>query len=223
MNRWTVRLAWIIPMVSVLASMTVHHLRGAAIAPLIFISQADMPGPEAIIFTLGLSISGAWQAWTVWVMTADEPNPWSPERCVGLLASISVIAMANRSMYSHLDAHILAALGIFVFGWAWLGLVQRRSRRMGANRGVSQRQFALWCVGLGFMAQNIGVAVALQVDPNVALPTANAGHPWWSVAALGEYLLVGGLWWGIATIERDPELMDGTVKTDSNTSDGHRA
>ena len=73
------------------------------------------------------------------------------------------------------------------------------------------------------MAQNIGVAVALQVDPNVALPTANAGHPWWSVAALGEYLLVGGLWWGIATIERDPELMDGTVKTDANTSDGHRA
>ncbi|MCH1410560.1 MAG: hypothetical protein L7U48_00570 [Candidatus Poseidoniaceae archaeon] len=209
MNRWTVRLAWMLPMASVLTSMAVHHLRGAAIAPIVFISQADMPGPESILFTFGLTLSGLWQAWTVWAMTTDEPNPWSPERCVGLLASLSVVIMANRSMYTHLNAHILAAMGIFVLGWAWLGLVQRRSRRLEASNGVPQRQAALWCIGIGFIFQTLGVVVALEVDPSVALPTANVGHPWWAMAALGEYLLVGGLWWGIATIAWDPELMDG--------------
>ena len=39
----------------------------------------------------------------------------------------------------------------------------------------------------------------------MTLPTANAGHPWWTIAALGEYLLVGGLWWGIAAMELDLE------------------
>ncbi len=203
MNRWTVRLAWILPLASVLTAMAVHHLRGAANAPIIFISQADYPGPEALIFTLGLTVSGVWQGWTVWSMTAQEPRAWSLERLVGLLAAMCVVGMANRSMYSHLDAHVLAATGIFLFGWVWLWLVQRRSRGFGASKGVAQRQMALWCVGIGFVMQFVGVAVALNVDATVALPTEGAGHPWWSVAALAEYLLVAGLWWGIATMELD--------------------
>ena len=80
---------------------------------------------------------------------------------------------------------------------------------IGRDRDDPQRQAALWCIGIGFIFQTLGVVVALEVDPSVALPTANVGHPWWAMAALGEYLLVGGLWWGIATIAWDPELMDG--------------
>ena len=215
MNRWTVRAAWLVPLISVLASMSVHHARGVANAPIIFISQADYPGPEALIFTLGLTVSGVWQAWTVWAMTRAAPRPWSLERVVGLLAAGCVVAMANRSMYSHLDAHILAATGIFLFGWIWLWLVQRRSRRLGASAGTAQRQMALWCVGIGFVMLFVGVAVALNVDPNVALPTEGAGHPWWSVAAVAEYLLVAGLWWGIATMEMDVARSDAWSNADA--------
>ena len=111
--------------------------------------------------------------------------------------------MANRSMYTHLDAHILAAMGIFTFGWLWLGLVQRRLRSSDGTRGLAQRKWALWCVGIGYVVQFIGAAIALQVNPDVALPTAGVGHPWWTIAALGEYMLVGGLWWGIAALEQD--------------------
>ena len=207
MNRWTVRMAWVLPLASVLAAMAAHHLRGAANGSLIFISQADYPGPESLIFTLGLTASGLWQGWTVWSMTKHEPSPWSVERLVGLMASLCVVVMANRSMYSHLDTHILAAMGIFLFGWAWLWLVQRRSRRIGASQGAAQRQMALWCVGIGFVMQFIGAAVALNIDSSITLPTKGAGHPWWSVAALAEYLLVAGLWWGIATIEQDLGLL----------------
>ena len=207
MNRWAVRVAWMLPLASVLAAMAVHHLRGAANGPLIFISQADYPGPEALIFTLGLTVSGLWQGWTVWSMTAHEPKPWSLERMVGLMAAVCVVAMANRSMYNHLDAHILAATGIFLFGWIWLWLVQRRSRRLGASTGTSQRRMALWFVGIGFVMQFIGVAVALNIDSDITMPTEGAGHPWWSVAALAEYLLVAGLWWGIATMEQDLALL----------------
>jgi hypothetical protein len=196
-------MAWVLPLASVLAAMVIHHLRGAANAPIIFISQADYPGPEALIFTVGLTCSGVWQGWTVWSMTKHEPSPWSLERMVGLMAAVCVVAMANRSMYNHLDAHILAATGIFLFGWIWLWLVQRRSRRLGASAGTSQRRMALWCVAVGFVMQFVGVAVALNVDPAVTLPTEGAGHAWWSVAALAEYLLVAGLWWGIATMEQD--------------------
>ncbi|MGB1431400.1 MAG: hypothetical protein ACPG8I_00615, partial [Candidatus Poseidoniaceae archaeon] len=89
------------------------------------------------------------------------------------------------------------------FGWIWLGLVQRRLRSSGAVQGLAKRQRALWCVGIGYVVQFLGAAVALQVNPDVALPTAGVGHPWWTIAALGEYLLVGGLWWGIATMELD--------------------
>ena len=205
MNRWTVRAAWLVPLLTVLASMSVHHARGAANAPIIFISQADYPGPEALIFTLGLTLSGVWQAWTVWAMTRAAPRPWSLERVVGLLAAGCVVAMANRSMYTNLNAHILAAMGIFTFGWLWLGLVQRRLRSSGATQGLAQRKWALWCVGIGYVVQFLGAAIALQVNPDLTLPTANAGHPWWSIAALGEYLLVGGLWWGIAAMELDLE------------------
>jgi len=203
MNRWTVRVAWLLPLVTVLASMAVHRARGVATAPIIFISQADFPGPEALIFTLGLTLSGVWQAWTVWAMTQTAPRPWSLERVVGLLAAGCVVAMANRSMYTHLNPHILAAIGIFFFGWIWLSLVQRRLRSSGAIRGLAQRQWALWCVGTGIAVHFIGAAIALLVNPDLTLPTANAGHPWWTIAALGEYLLVGGMWWGIAALEQD--------------------
>ena len=122
MNRWTVRLAWILPLASVLTAMAVHHFRGAANAPIIFISQADYPGPESLMFTLGLTVSGVWQGWTVWSMTAREPRPWSLERLVGLLAAFCVVVMANRSMSatSTLTFWLRRASSCLVgFGFGW--------------------------------------------------------------------------------------------------------
>ena len=168
MNRWTVRAAWLVPLVR--SCLHVGSSRsGAANAPIIFISQADYPGPEALIFTLGLTVSGVWQAWTVWAMTRSAPRPWSLERVVGLLAAGCVVAMANRSMYTHLDAHILAAMGIFTFGWVWLGLVQRRLRSSGATRACATE------VGAVVRRHRLCGAISWgrhrpQVNPDLTLP-----------------------------------------------------
>ncbi|MEE2667003.1 MAG: hypothetical protein VYC27_05100, partial [Candidatus Thermoplasmatota archaeon] len=83
-------------------------------------------------------------------------------------------------------------------------------RSSGATQGLAQRKWALWCVGIGYVAQFLGAAIALRVNPNLTLPTTNAGHPWWTIAALGEYLLVAGLWWGIAALEQDLVVVQGT-------------
>ena len=46
MNRWTVRAAWLMPLVTVLASMSVHHARGAANAPIISFRKPITPAQK---------------------------------------------------------------------------------------------------------------------------------------------------------------------------------
>jgi hypothetical protein len=53
----------------------------------------------------------------------------------------------------------------------------------------------------------LAVRLAVEADPTGPMvPTRDASHPWWTVAALAEYLLVAGLWWGTAAIGPDEAL-----------------
>lgn len=206
MNRRLVRWAWLLPMSSVLLALVLHHASGEATSAIVFISQADAAGLDGAVFTVGLSLSALLQMVVVHGMT-QGPSGVFLERTSGLLAALCVLLMANLSMYDALDAHISAALGIFIAGGVWLAAVEVRATQNGCMSGSTQRRAAVALVAVGLVAMMLAVRLAVEADPTGPMvPTRDAGHPWWTVAALAEYLLVAGLWWGTAAIGPDEAL-----------------
>jgi hypothetical protein len=210
MNRRLVRWAWLLPMSSVLLALVLHHASGEATSAIVFISQADAAGLDGAVFTVGLSLSALLQMVVVHGMTQGRPGVFL-ERTSGLLAALCVLLMANLSMYDALNAHISAALGIFIAGGVWLAAVEVRATQNGCMSGSTQRRAAVALVAVGLVAMMLTVRLAVEADPTGPMvPTRDASHPWWTVAALAEYLLVAGLWWGIAAIGPDEALYAST-------------
>jgi len=210
MKRRLLRWAWLLPMSCVLLALILHHASGEATSPIVFISQADASGLDGAVFTVGLSMSALLQMAVVLGMTRGRPRVFI-ERASGLAAALCVLLMANLSMYDALDAHISSALGIFIAGGAWLAAVEVRATQNGCMSGSTQRRAAVALVAVGLVTMMLAVRLAVEADPTGPMvPTRDAGHPWWTLAALAEYVLVVGLWWGIAAIGPDEALYAST-------------
>jgi len=210
MKRRLLRWAWLLPMSSVLLALVLHHASGEATSPIVFISQADASGLDGAVFTVGLSMSALLQMAVVLGMTRGRPRVFI-ERTSGLAAALCVLLMANLSMYDALDAHISSALGIFIAGGVWLVAVEVRATQNGCMSGSTQRRAAVALVAVGLVTMMLAVRLAVEADPTGPMvPTRDAGHPWWTLAALAEYVLVVGLWWGIAAIGPDEALYAST-------------
>ena len=56
-DRQLVKLAWMVPLCSIIAAVGIHVALGNARDVPFFISEADYPGPERFVFTIGLLAS----------------------------------------------------------------------------------------------------------------------------------------------------------------------
>ena len=88
----TVRVSWLLPALTVPLAMVIHLLNGNSRDFPIFISEADYPGVERWVFTIGLALSGIIQmifSYRMWLQPRmlDDGNSfilvfyvdWSPE------------------------------------------------------------------------------------------------------------------------------------------------
>ena len=191
--------------------MSIHWFSGDARTFLIYISEADYPGLQRIVFTTGLTITGliySFLSYKIYLNFEDT----SPRKFLliistigGVYIGINLVAMSFLDMYDHFSGHILTALTVFYGGMIW-GLAIHFSLPKSSTRIKSIRLGSIMLSVLGFItmtvaynkaAQELGKAVILYEEMNLVQ------HPYLDIAAIGEYALVFGFFMILFSIELD--------------------
>ena len=205
------RYSWTIPLFTLIFSMSIHWFSGDARTFLIYISEADYPGLQRIVFTTGLTITGliySFLSYKIYLNFEDT----SPRKLLliistigGVYIGINLVAMSFLDMYDHFSGHILTALTVFYGGMIW-GLAIHFSLPKSSTRIKSIRLGSILLSVLGFItmtvaynraAQELGKAVILFEEMNLVQ------HPYLDIAAIGEYALVFGFFMILFSIELD--------------------
>jgi len=205
------RYSWTIPLFTLIFSMSIHWFSGDARTFLIYISEADYPGLQRIVFTTGLTITGliySFLSYKIYLNFEDT----SPRKLLliistigGVYIGINLVAMSFLDMYDHFSGHILTALTVFYGGMIW-GLAIHFSLPKSSTRIKSIRLGSILLSVLGFItmtvaynraAQELGKAVILYEEMNLVQ------HPYLDIAAIGEYALVFGFFMILFSIELD--------------------
>ena len=205
------RYSWTIPLSTLILSMSIHWFSGDARTFLIYISEADYPGLQRIVFTTGLTITGliySFLSYKIYLNFEDI----SPRKFLliistigGVYIGINLVAMSFLDMYDHFSGHILTALTVFYGGMIW-GLAIHFSLPKSSTRIKSIRLGSILLSVLGFItmtvaynraAQELGKAVILYEEMNLVQ------HPYLDMAAIGEYALVFGFFMILFSIELD--------------------
>ena len=205
------RYSWTIPLSTLILSMSIHWFSGDARTFLIYISEADYPGLQRIVFTTGLTITGLIYSFLSYKIQLNFEDT-SPRKYLliistigGIYIGINLVAMSFLDMYDHFSGHILTALTVFYGGMIW-GLAIHFSLPKSSTRIKSIRLGSVLLSVLGFItmtvaynkaAQELGKAVILYEEMNLVQ------HPYLDIAAIGEYALVFGFFMILFSIELD--------------------
>ena len=119
-----VRTSWLLPATIVPLSMVIHLLSGNSRDFPFFISEADYPGVERWVFTVGLAISGLLQmlfAYRIWYKykLQDSTKILFLFLLCGLCVGANLFIMSFANMYDHLKLHVLTASIVFQLGIVW--------------------------------------------------------------------------------------------------------
>ena len=205
------RTSWTLPLATVILSMAVHWFSGDARTLLIYISEADYPGLQRVIFTSGLCITGLIYSYLSYRIYANFKQE-TPRKILlfistigGIYIGINLAIMSFMDMYDHFGAHILTALTVFYGGMIW-GLIIHFSLPKSTSLIKSLRLGSVLFSFAGFMtmtiaynraAQELGKAVILFEEMNLVQ------NPYLNIAAIGEYALVLGFFMVLLSIELD--------------------
>ena len=207
-----IRIGWILPLVSVVCSMTIHAASGHARDFPFFVSESDYPGLEWF-FTIGHNdflmspISSGECSFQV-EKFAHEVSFFAG------LSSVSLFVLAMANMYDQLLLHSLASIGLFVGGFIWG--VSTHSIYTSNNLSAQKlRQVGLWSSLVGFLVMNLSLLFYVLVltmlssfsaDYSTTV-TLNQLQPAINLAAPAEYLLIIGLMMTLASIGKDLDQM----------------
>ena len=121
-----IRLGWLLPMMTVVTSMSIHALSGHARAIPFFVSESDYPGLEGTVFTTGLAITGVLVcilAYRLNLAVQERDSKWIQISLYsGILAGMSLSVLAFANIYDMLLIHSIASLLVFVGGFVWGGI-----------------------------------------------------------------------------------------------------
>jgi hypothetical protein len=214
-DKMLARLGWTVPAVTLTLAMLIHWLSGDARAVPFFISESDFPGPQRILFTSGLFISGfiictvAFRLW--WTQRQDcRPKLLLISMLCGFYTGVNISLMAFANMYDYLELHVFTALGVFQVGMSW-ALVAHLALPNAQKKGKILRWIAMIVSFISFnvMTSSLkdsvkGMTKAEAQDALIQLtPLQHAID----IAAPAEYFLVIGLFIALASFESDFEVI----------------
>ena len=207
-----IRLGWLLPLATVVTSMSIHAFSGNARAIPFFVSESDYPGPERIVFTTGLAITGVvicFLAYRFSLMVEEQDSKWNRVSLFsGILSGLSLSVLAFANMYDALLLHSITTILVFVGGFIW-GASMNKIHSNVVSQTPKLRKAGLWMSGLGILIMNLSLGVyifwkreslGLQ-DPQFDI--LNQIQPAINIAAPAEYLLIVGLMMTLASIGRD--------------------
>lgn len=207
-----IRLGWLLPLVTVVTSMSIHALSGNARAIPFFVSESDYPGLERTVFTTGLAITGVLVcilAYRLNLAIQERDSKWIHiSLCSGILSGMSLSVLAFANIYDMLLIHSIASLLVFVGGFVW-GATMHKLYSNSTPNGSKLRSVGLWMTALGIVLMNVSLGVYVFWKRNdLSLQDAhvdilNQIQPAINIAAPAEYLLIAGLMVTLASIGRD--------------------
>ena len=207
-----IRLGWLLPLATVVTSMSIHAFSGNARAIPFFVSESDYPGPERVVFTTGLAITGlviCILAYRFSLMVEEQDSKWNRiSLSSGILSGLSLSVLAFASIYDALVLHIITTILVFVGGFVWGASMHKRHSK-DTSPDSKLRKAGLWMTGLGILTMNLSVGVYVfwkresldLLDPQFDI--LNQIQPAINIAAPAEYLLIVGLMVTLASIGRD--------------------
>ena len=206
------RLGWLLPLATVITSMSIHAFSGNARAIPFFVSESDYPGPERVVFTTGLAITGVvvcFLAYRFSHLVEEQDSKWNRISLFsGILSGLSLSVLAFANMYDALLLHSITTLLVFVGGFIWGASMNKMSSNM-VSHSPKLRKAGLWMTGLGILTMNLSLGAYIfwkresldLIDPKFEI--LDQIQPAINIAAPAEYLLIVGLMVTLASIGRD--------------------
>ena len=217
-DKTLIQIGWILPLVSVVCSMTIHAASGHARDFPFFVSESDYPGLERWFFTIGLAMTSP----IICLLSHRVNVRFKTERTAvhevsffaGLATSVSLFVLALANMYDQLFLHSLASIGLFVGGFIWG--VSTHSIYTSNNLSAQKlRRVGLWSTLVGFLVMNLSLLFYVLVlmllsefsTDYSTMEMLNQLQPAINLAAPAEYLLIIGLMMTLASIGKDLDQM----------------
>jgi hypothetical protein len=207
------RIGWLLPLLTVVFSMSIHVLSGNARAVPFFISESDFPGLERLIFTTGLAVNGVIiciisYRFQLLFKSSTKSKTSRFAFASGITTGVALFVLAFANMYDALLLHCVVAILVFGGGLSWCAsthllfetteTVSRKLRRIG-----------LGIAAFGFVVMNAALVTFIAThrdefnnDNSLAL-MLNTLQPAIDYAAPAEYLLFLGLVVALASFEYD--------------------
>ena len=207
-----IRTSWLLPSFVVPVSMIIHVLAGNARDFPFFISEADYPGVERMIFTVGLAISGLIQmlfAYRMWF----EYRKIQPSKlltlalCCGVFTGANLLVMSFADMYDHFVLHVITASMVFQVGMVW-AVVSHFAIPNANPRGKRIRRLSILVSVVSYVIMNNAVVRAINDLEEYGLDddtifTLDRIQDAIDVAAYAEYALFVGLILCLYSFEQD--------------------
>ena len=193
-DKLAAKLGWLIPALTIGLSTLVHLLSGDYRAFPFFISEADYPGLQRVIFTSGFVIAGIvliYVSWRLfWLNRKRGRWYWMHlSMLCGTFVGANLAIMAFMDMYDHIELHVLTALNVFHFSLAW-GVVTHLGMKNGNQRGKNLRYLSITLGFIAFIGMSYAMGLAVKAQPEfLDTDDLNLIQPWINVAAPMEYLL----------------------------------
>ena len=213
-DKMLARLGWTVPAVTLTLAMLIHWLSGDARAVPFFISESDFPGPQRILFTSGLFISGfiictvSFRLW--WTQRQDcRPKLLFISMLCGFYTGVNISLMAFANMYDFLELHVFTALGVFQVGMLW-ALMAHLALPNAQKKGKVLRWVAMIVSFISFNVMTSALKDAVKgmskAEAQDALTQLTPLQHAIDIAAPAEYFLVIGLFIALASFESDLEV-----------------
>ena len=195
-NRMVARLGWSIPLATVLLTTLIHIISGNYRDFPFFISEADYPGLERIIFKLGFFINGLVLIYVSLLLfkACKSRARWylMHVSCVtGILVGINLSLMAIWDIYDHEKLHIFTASNVFQLGILW-GLATHIGLPDANIDGKKIRYISISSSIIAFIGMFYAVGLGLQKYPEFTEGNWDMEkmQPYINWAAPFEYLMV---------------------------------
>ena len=195
-SRMVARLGWSIPLATVLLTTSIHIISGNYRDFPFFISEADYPGLERIIFKLGFFINGLVLIYVSWILfKACKPRArWYMMHvsCVtGILVGINLSLMAVWDIYAYEKLHVFTASNVFQLGLVW-GVATHLGLPDANIDGKKMRYISISSSIIAFIGMFYAVGLGLQKYPEFTEGNWDMEkmQPYINWAAPFEYLMV---------------------------------
>ena len=207
-----IKLAWMIPLFTIITAVLIHVLAGNVRDVPFFISEADHPGLERVIFTSGLFVSACFQCLLsirLYFLFKEKARLriLLLATTLGVLSSIHLAVLAFADMYDHISLHIYTSMVVFHGGFCWAFLTHFALPNP-HPKGKKLRLLSLAGALTSLLVMTISIGRGVrqrraELDSDSNIIPLDALQPWIDVAAPAEFILFFSLLGCLASFSWD--------------------